>query len=164
MKNILLFAIIFLNSVALFSQVEKSSELFKTLKSKDNLLFNIGFNQCDISQFETLVSDNFEFYHDTAGITDTKSDFVAMFRDGVCKMSYKAIRKLDKESLQVYPLKKDGQIYGAIQMGIHRFYALENDKPEYFTSIAKFTNIWILEGNLWKLKRSLSYDHQSKDE
>lgn len=164
MKKTLLCSILFLSSITLFSQVEKTSELFKTLKSKDSLLFNIGFNKCDISQFENLVSDNFEFYHDTAGITDSKSDFISMFRDGLCKMSYKAIRKLDEDSLQVYPLKKDGQIYGALQTGIHRFYALENDKPEYFTSIAKFTNVWILDENIWKLSRSLSYDHQTDDE
>ncbi len=164
MKKTLLFTILILSSLKVFSQVERTSELFKTLKSKDSLLFNIGFNKCDISQFENLVSDDFEFYHDTAGITDSKAGFVSMFRDGVCKMSYKAIRKLDEETLQVYPLKKNGQIYGALQTGVHRFYALENDKPEYFTSIAKFTNIWILEENIWKLRRSLSYDHQTEDE
>lgn len=161
MKLHLLFSIIILKSVVLFSQVEKSSELFKTLKAKDSLLFNVGFNTCDISQFENLVSDNFEFYHDTAGITNTKADFVAMFRDGLCKMSYKAIRKLDHKSLKTYALKKNGVLYGAIQKGIHRFYAQEPDKPEYFTSIAKFTNVWVLENDIWKLSRSLSYDHQT---
>ncbi|MGB1308809.1 MAG: nuclear transport factor 2 family protein [Oceanihabitans sp.] len=163
MKKQFLLVIISLSSIIGFSQVQKSSEIFKVLKSKDSLLFNIGFNTCDISQFENLVSGNFEFYHDTAGITNSKSDFVSMFRDGVCKMSYKAIRKLDKNSLEVFVLKKNGEVYGAIQNGIHRFYALEKNKPKYFTSIAKFTNVWILENDEWKLSRSLSYDHQTKD-
>lgn len=163
MKKHLLLAIITLFSLTLFSQVERSSEMFSILKSKDSLLFNIGFNTCDISQFEELVSDDFEFYHDTAGITNSKSDFVAMFRDGLCKMSYKAIRKLEENSVEVFLLKKNGTVYGAIQKGVHRFYAIEGDKPEYFTSIAKFTNIWLLEDDSWKLSRSLSYDHQTEE-
>ena len=65
-----------------------------------------------------------------------------------------------ENSLEVYPLEKNGVIYGAIQMGIHRFYALEKNKPEYITSTAKFTHVWLLENGNWKLGRALSYDHQ----
>ena len=161
-KHLVATILIFFSTIA-FAQVEKSSELFKTLKSKDSLLFNIGFNTCDISQFENLVSEDFEFYHDTAGITDTKSVFVAMFRDGVCKMSYKAIRKLDENSLELFSLKKNGELYGVIQKGVHRFYAKEENKAAYFTSIAKFTHVWLLEDGMWKLSRSLSYNHKTED-
>ncbi len=52
----------------MFSQVDRTSELFKTLKLNDSLLLDIGFNTCDIKQFDNLVNDNFEFYHDEAGI------------------------------------------------------------------------------------------------
>lgn len=151
----------FLTSIT--AQVEKSSELFKTLKTKDSLLFNIGFNTCDIKQFENLVSDDFEFYHDTAGVTTTKPNFISMFKNGVCKLPYKAIRKLDQNSLEVFQLKKNGILYGAIQKGVHRFYALEANKAKYFTSIANFSNVWLLENNNWKLSRSLSYNHKDKD-
>lgn len=144
-------------------KIKEDSELFKILKDKDELLFNIGFNKCDISQFEKLVSDDFEFYHDQSGITPSKIAFIKSIKDGLCKLSYTARRELVAGSLEVYPLKNNGVLYGAIQMGKHRFYAIEKDKPEYFTSIAKFTHLWKLENGDWKLLRVLSYDHQTSD-
>ena len=62
MKKYLFTITLLFISTVIIAQVEKSSKLFKTLKSKDSLLFNIGFNTCDISQFEKLVSNDFEFY------------------------------------------------------------------------------------------------------
>jgi len=163
MKKYFLSAILLLVSTIMEAQVEKTSELFKALKAKDSLLFNVGFNTCDIKQFENLVSNNFEFYHDTSGITNSKASFISVFKDGVCKMSYKAIRELDETTLEVFPLMKNNVLYGAIQKGVHRFYALEENKSKYFTSIAKFSNIWLIENGVWKLSRSLSYDHKEKD-
>lgn len=160
MKGISIAVIILcIHSVA-SSQVDTSSELYKTLKTTDSLLFNVGFNTCDIKQFEDIVSDNFEFYHDKAGITLSKQAFIASIKDGLCKLPYKPKRELIEGSLQVYPLEKDGVIYGAIQTGEHQFYALEKDKPEYVTSTAKFTHLWLLENGKWKLSRGFSYNHQ----
>ncbi len=67
-KIVVVTFILFLTSAPLFSQVDRTSELFKTLKLNDSLLLDIGFNTCDIKQFDNLVNDNFEFYHDEAGI------------------------------------------------------------------------------------------------
>ena len=76
-------------------------------------------------------------------------------------MSYKPRRELVEGSLKVYLLKNNGVLYGAVQMGIHKFYAIEKDKPEYLTSTAKFTHLWKLENGEWKLSRVISYDHQA---
>lgn len=159
MRRFALIAILFL-PLASWSQVSRSSELFRTLKSNDSLLFNVGFNTCDITQFENLVSDNFEFYHDEAGITSSKAAFIAGVRDGLCKLPYKPKRVLVENSLQVYPLEKDKVIYGAIQTGEHQFYAIEKGRHEHLTSTAKFTHVWLLEDGKWKLSRGLSYDHK----
>jgi hypothetical protein len=154
-------AIIFLLvSIVLFSQPDKKSALFKTLKQNDSLLFNIGYNQRDITPFENLLSDNFEFYHDQAGLTSTKAAFISNIKEGLFKLNYKPRRELVDSSLEVYPLEKNGIVYGAVQTGMHRFYALEKDKPEYLTSTAKFTHIWMLENGSWKLSRAFSYDHK----
>lgn len=161
MKPTLMCLLLFLSTSTLFSQVSPSSALFTTLKVQDSLLFEVGFNTCDITQFENLVSDDFEFYHDKSGITATKADFIASIRDGLCKMDYKARRALVENSLEVYPLEKNRVLYGAIQTGNHRFYALEKGKPEYLTSVARFTHVWLLENGIWKLSRGLSYDHVS---
>lgn len=143
-----------------FSQAEETSGLYETLKEKDSLLFTVGFNTCDINQFEMLVSDDFEFYHDQAGVTSTKKAFIEGIRAGLCKLDYRARRALVTNSLAVYPLTKNGVLYGAVQTGEHRFYALEKGKAEHLTSIAKFTHLWLLENGDWKLSRGLSYDHR----
>jgi hypothetical protein len=157
-----LFSLLFcLTSIGLYSQVTASSDLFRILKERDSLLFEVGFNTCDITQFEKLISDDFEFYHDRSGITASKAAFIAGIRDGLCKMDYKAKRELVMNSLEVYPLENNGVLYGAIQTGDHRFYAVENNKPEHLTSVARFTHIWLLENGQWKLSRGLSYDHRS---
>jgi hypothetical protein len=113
-KQILLFHLLFL-SIAVSAQVEKSSTLYKTIKEKDSLLFNLGFNNCDIAQFENLVSENFEFYHDQAGITNSKAAFISGIQNGLCKLTYKPKRVLAENETEVYPLEKNGVLYGAIQ-------------------------------------------------
>jgi len=161
MKLTLFALLFFFTPIGLYSQVAVSSDLFRMLKLQDSLLFEVGFNTCDITQFEKLISVDFEFYHDKSGITSSKADFITGIRDGLCKMDYKARRELVANSLEVYPLENNGVLYGAIQTGNHRFYALENDKPEYLTSVARFTHVWLLENGQWKLSRGLSYDHRS---
>ncbi len=163
MKKYFLLINLLLLTTLITAQVDKSSGLHKTIKEKDSLLFNIGFNNCDITQFKKLVSDNFEFYHDQAGITNSKSKFILGIENELCKLDYKPKRVLDKKSLEIYPLKKNGVLYGAIETGIHSFYAIEKDKEEYLTSIAKFTHLWILEKGNWKLRKGLSYDHKDID-
>lgn len=162
-KSIILSLFSILISLSLHAQAKDTSEIFRTLKTKDSLLFNIGFNTCDISQFENLVSDNFEFYHDKSGITSSKFAFISSIKDGVCKLDYRPRRELVENSLEVFPLEKNGVLYGAIQIGDHRFYAIEKDKPQYLTSVAKFTHVWLLEKGNWKLSRGLSYNHQLKE-
>ena len=96
------FAVILLALVShglALAQVTAGSDLYQTIMKHDHLMFDVGFNTCDISQFETLVANDFEFYHDQHGITRTKAAFVAMMRDGLCQMKYKAQRKLQNSSV-----------------------------------------------------------------
>jgi len=154
---------------SVYGQVDETSELYKNMWKNDSLLFSVGFNQCDITQFESLISENCEFYHDISGSVKSKDDFISSIRDGLCKMEnkYKAIRKLDVTSMEVYPLMNNGILYGAVQNGIHRFYEIEIEiekgKEEYLRSVAKFTHLWILEDDIWQLQRMISYDHQTTD-
>ena len=144
-----------------FSQIDHSSELYLQLESRDSLLFNIGFNTCNMSPFEEVVSEDFEFYHDKGGITNSKSEFIQAFKEGLCKSpsTYQSRRELVAGSLEVFELKDNGEVYGAIQEGVHRFYEKSVGKAETTGNIARFTHLWLLENNEWKLARSLSYDH-----
>jgi hypothetical protein len=80
-----------------FGQINRSSQLYRTLKEKDSLLFNAGFNTCDTAELDRLVSDDFEFYHDKSGITPSKADFITSIQTGLCKLSYKPKRELVEE-------------------------------------------------------------------
>ncbi|UTN04793.1 class A beta-lactamase-related serine hydrolase [Flavobacterium bizetiae] len=144
-----------------FSQEEKNSKLYKAIMSKDSLLFNIGFNTCDVSQFENLLSNNFEFYHDKDSIQD-RTLFLKNIRKGLCgsTKTYQARRDLVQGSTEIYPLSKNGALYGALQIGIHQFFESTPEGKDKFGSTARFTHVWILENGIWKLRRSFSYDHQ----
>jgi len=156
-----LFSILFI--VNGFSQTQHSPSLTEKILKNDSLLFNVGFNNCDLTQFENLISDDFEFYHDKAGVVKSKSDFISSIKTGVCNNNYKAIRLLDSTKTEVFPLYDNGKLYGTIQNGVHSFYAQEESNTKYITSIAKFTHVWRLENEVWKLNRSLSYDHKHFD-
>lgn len=160
-KVVSLFLLIMISCIQLSkAQASKSSELFKTLTKQDNLLFNQGFNHCNYEVLEKIVSKDLEFYHDVSGMQNRK-DFFKATRENICSNpNQKPIRKLVLGTLKVYPLKNNGQIYGAVQEGIHQFYINEPGKDLYLTSTAKFTHLWVLEDSSWKLKTVLSYDHQ----
>jgi CubicO group peptidase (beta-lactamase class C family) len=160
MKKITFFLLLLLNSFAFFSQVNSSSRLFDILRVKDSLLFNVGYNDCDITQFENLISDNFEFYHDKSGFIASKTKFIRSIREGPCQLPYKPKIELNRSSLAVYHLENEGVLYGAIQTGAHRFDAVEEGKPPYLTSTADFTHVWLLQNGNWKLSRGLSYNHK----
>jgi len=162
LKHVLIFTIL-LGSFTGIAQIDKDSELFRTLKTNDSLLFEVGFNTCDLSQFETLMADDLEFYHDKSGVLNSVSQFLEVMKTGLCNPSntYKARRELINGSLKVFPLYDNGVLYGAIQTGEHQFFEKNLDQPEKTGSIAKFTHLWVLENKVWKLKRILSYDHKT---
>ena len=143
------------------AQVQENSSLFLELKAQDSVFFERGFNRCDLDYLKNQVADDLRFYHDQGGIQD-KTKFLESTANNICgSPAQKPIRKVDGESLDVFPLYSDGKIYGAIQTGIHHFYIREKDKKDYWTSTARFTHLWILEKENWKLTEVLSYDHQS---
>ena len=109
----------------------------------------------------SILSDEFEFYHDKGGITDSKENFVNSIKQNICaNPKEKPVRRLVEESVSVFPLYNNGNLYGVVHQGEHEFYIKEMGKDPYITSIAKFTNLWITENNNWKLKRVFSFDHK----
>ena len=162
-KNIILICLS-LSILSAYAQVDKSSDLYKAILSNDSLLFNVGFNTCDITQFENLLSENFEFFHDKDSISH-KKEFLYNLKNGLCKSptTYQSRRELLTESTEIYPLYKNNLLYGAIQTGNHKFYETIAGNTETFASSAKFTHVWLLENGVWKLTKSLSYDHQDNN-
>lgn len=160
MKITLCLLTILFAGAAASAQIDHSSILFQTLKTNDSLLFNLGFNTCDLTQFETLLADDFEFYHDEAGITASKMDFIRQVEENICRAEFSPERRLVEGTLEVYALRNKGELYGALQTGRHEFYTLEQGESKRLTSVARFTHIWLVEDGVWKLSRVYSYDHQ----
>lgn len=136
-------------------------ELLALMIQKDSLLFQVGFNQIDTSQVAQLIAEDFEFYHDEHGITDSKIAFVNSIA-GLKELPFKTWRELEKGSMEIFPMYRNNkqELYGVIQTGVHIFYQQQDGEEAHKSSTAKFTHLWILENDEFKLKRVLSYNHQ----
>ena len=165
-KTLLLCSIGFLMVFGIASaQVDKNSDLFKTLKAKDSILFKIGFNKCEIEKSAELMTDDLEFYHDNSGISNSKEEFVEAMKSGICRANnpQKVFRFLVEESLEVFPMYDNGELYGALQNGKHYFSTSDTMTLEESDNYALFSHLWIIEDDEWKLKRVISYNHTSKE-
>lgn len=156
---IFVIVLIFITNYSI-SQVANNSNLFIELKKADSLIFNEGFNKCNYAALKKVLHKDLEFFHDQNGTTNLE-EFYESFTNSICSNpNFKPVRKLINETLKVFPLKNNGEIYGAIQTGEHIFYIKEPNKKLYATEQGKFIHTWVLESGLWKVKRILSYEHK----
>ncbi len=125
----------------------ESKELHDTITRMDSILFD-AYNNCKLGVFESLISDDIEFYHDRGGLTTSKKEVVEAIKNNICG---KVTRELLKGSIEVYPIPD----YGAVQMGAHRFYNNQEkgNKPSHFS---KFVHTWGRENGQWKATRVIS--------
>jgi hypothetical protein len=73
--------------------------------------FERGFNNCDIAYLEKSVGDNLKFYHDKGGFQDKKL-FLERTQQNICgNPNQKPIRKVIENSLEVFPLYNNGEIW-----------------------------------------------------
>ncbi|MCD2424509.1 nuclear transport factor 2 family protein [Niabella pedocola] len=142
------------------AQEAPQSALFLQFQQYDSLLFERGFNHCDLSSYDSLVAEDLEFYHDLAGITRGKTAFITSVKNNICGSPNKIKRELVPGSLTVYPLFKKGTLYGVLQEGAHTFHVFEQQQWQK-VGVARFSHLWLMENNAWKLKRVVSYHHKA---
>lgn len=152
---------ILIAATSLHAQVAQTDPLFTSLKQQDSIFFERGFNQCDLDYLEQAVHQDLVFFHDQGGFQDRAVFFENVKKNLCADPNKKPIRKLVEGSLEVYPLYNNGQLYGAIQNGVHKFYLREPGKADVPTGIAKFTHLYLKEDGMWKLKEVLSFDHRA---
>ena len=163
MQNIsrLLITVTLTSFVSLIAQAQvQQANLQRTIYEKDSLFWK-AYNDCDIAVFRKYVSDDVEFYHDKGGITSGIEALAASVENNLCKKpGFRLRRAVVPGTLQIYPLEKNGSVYGAVVSGDHDFFISENGKAEFHSGRAKFTHLWMLGKNEWKMKRIISYDHR----
>lgn len=159
MNRLLLLFTSLILSVPSAAQVAETDPLFARAMALDAKLFNETFNECKPGVLETLIDTRLEFYHDVGGMQD-RDAFLAAVAKNICgPLDRKPIRKLITGSSKVFPLNKDGKLYGLIHHGDHEFWIREPGKPDYKTGRARFTSVWVEAAGEWKLRTVLSYDH-----
>lgn len=137
----------------------KKQNLTNAILLKDSL-FWIAYNNCDIENMQQFFTDDVEFYHDKGGFTRGMENLIRSLKKNLCSNeNFKLRREGVKERIKVFSLQDSDAIYGAIISGEHVFYVREKGKEARLDGLAKFTNVWILSGDVWKMSRILSYDH-----
>lgn len=135
------------------AQITKNNELYQTLKVKDSLFFE-GFNTCNLAMIEELLPEKFEFFHDKDGLTSSKDVFISNLKKNLCSSGKNITKRvLIKGSLKVFPLYNSKKLYAAIQTGRHSF----------GSTIARFTNLFILDNGNWMPTRIMSYDQYAEE-
>lgn len=119
-----------------------------------------AYNACDLSAFQQFFAEDVEFYHDKGGATLGREALTSAMRAGVCAPDGPRIRREEATgSVRLFPLRRDGAVYGAVLTGEHLFHLTEKGRPERLDGRARFTHLWLLKDGAWKMARVLSYDH-----
>ena len=117
-----------------------AADLRSEIEAADKALFAAVFDTCDPDEVGRLVTDDLEFFHDRWGpIANSRDEFVKIIR-GSCERQAtgsdpRARREPLPETVAVYPMKS----YGALEMGIHRFYQMRPG-GDVLTERAKFVH------------------------
>ena len=160
MRNALVAAALLFSAGSALAQSTADPALFEALRKADGVLFEEGFNRCNMKALEELIHPDLEFLHDQSG-RDNRESFFKAIRANICgNPAQKPLRRLVEGTLEAHPLSNQGKLYGAVQLGRHDFYISEPGKEPRRTGTARFVHTWLLDGDRWKLYRVVSYDHR----
>ena len=145
-KSSLFFVLLFV-SFSTFAQVDKSTELYKTILGLDKELFD-AYNTCseNLVKHASFYADDIEFFHDGSGLSTSKEDIIEAIKNNICG---KVTRELVADSIEIHEIPN----YGVVVIGYHKF----NNLIEKSTSKpSKFIVFWKRMDNNWKLTKVVS--------
>lgn len=102
------YSIIFIVALAFTSNAQErireyipaNKLLYDQIVSMDKDFFD-AYYTCDLKKQESIYSDNIEFFHDKAGLINSKSDLIKGTKNNICG---KVTRYLIPGSIEVYPI------------------------------------------------------------
>ena len=142
------FLIVFLvGSFSIPAQVEKTSELYKTILDLDKELFD-AYNTCtdNLEKHASFYADEIEFFHDGSGLSTSKTEIIEAIKKNICG---KVTRDLVADSVEIHEIPN----YGVVVIGYHKF----NNLIEKSTSDpSKFIVFWKQIDTKWKVTKVVS--------
>ena len=136
--------------------------LTEVIRARDAALFALVFEACEPERLRAMVTPDFEMYHDRDGVVATTADAFVRDYATFCAArrapdAWRSRRELVASTLNVHPVPG----YGAIEDGEHVFYERRGDGPERLVGRARFTQLWRLTPDGWRLARVFSYAHRA---
>lgn len=157
MKNWLVWMLLL---AGVYSRAQNADQDAREHLMENDSLFWVGYNSCNLELMAQFLSKDMEFYHDKGGITLGIEGMNKAMRENICRdKSNKVRRELVPGTMELYLLKNNDTLYGAIISGAHAFYNSQEGGEESKGTTAKFTNLWLLYNGSWKMHRILSFDH-----
>ena len=142
-----LFIVFLFTSFSMFAQLEKTSELYKTILGLDTELFD-AYNTCtdNLEKHASFYADEIEFFHDGGGLSTSKKEIIEAIKKNICG---KVTRDLVADSVEIHKIPN----YGVVVIGYHKF----NNLIEKSTSKpSKFILFWKQIDTNWKLTKVVS--------
>ncbi|MBV8976506.1 MAG: nuclear transport factor 2 family protein [Alphaproteobacteria bacterium] len=136
-----------------------SAELTAAIRKADADLFAAVFDRCDTDAVAAMLTPDFRFIHDKNG-ESARAKFLDDLKGHCARLKsgedFAARRELVAPSLEVWPISS----YGALEIGVHRFYARLPNKPETLTETGNFMILWKKVDANWQMAESISYGHE----
>ena len=141
--------------------IPEGEALTEAIRARDSEFFATVFEGCDPERLAAMLTPDFEMYHDKGGVVARSAEtFVAQYAKDCegrkAPGAWRSRRELVAASLNVHPVPG----FGAIEDGEHLFYERKGSGPERLAGRARFTQVWALTADGWRLARVLSYAHR----
>jgi ketosteroid isomerase-like protein len=144
------------------AQISKadSTQVHNELLQFSKVYFD-AYNTCDVNKTLSLLSDDFEFYHDLAGYVVGKDAMRKMIEPICIRHNYDWVKARVIGLQKTFALLENGKVYGAIMTGVLLFYPIDKKSgKEIEESTSSFTWLLRYRENSWLISRDLSYNHQ----
>ena len=150
-----LLAALLLPSAQSYAQSPVSAAvLYRQIMRADSSVF-AAFNRCDIVAYKPFFAPDLEFYHDLGGLSTGRQLEMKSFRE-MCSRGTHIRRELVKSTFEVHPLAG----YGAVEIGVHRFFHTNKGQAEKPSGTYKFIHVWQRLPTGWRITRVISYGHE----
>ncbi|HMI41109.1 MAG TPA: nuclear transport factor 2 family protein [Sphingomicrobium sp.] len=139
--------------------------LKQAILSRDAEFFELYFTGCDPARLRTMLAPDMEFYHDKGGFAFRGAEAMVADYAKTCAAkaapnAWRSRRSLVPATLRIDPIPG----YGAIEDGEHYFYEGQGGGPQRRVGYGRFTIVWALSPDGWRLSRCLSFAHKPAPE